>query len=81
MRIKTRRIPQVTMRVVETEDPTWWLCRCGNTPREEGFLPCDAAGTVVEPTPAAWTTNWYVCLRCGRMIDYRTRVIVGRVKH
>jgi hypothetical protein len=55
-----------------------WICRCGNVPEEDGFYPCDGAGNLVEPTPEEWTTNWYVCARCGVMVDQHTLVIVGQ---
>jgi hypothetical protein len=54
-----------------------WLCLCGNSPTAEGFYPCDSEGEQVEPTPEYWTTNWYVCDRCGRIIDQDTLAVVG----
>ncbi len=32
---------------------------------------------MVGPTVAAWTTPWYVCDRCGRIIDKDSREVVG----
>ena len=55
-----------------------WVCIRGNTPDSDGFYPCDKDGNQVEPTPEDWKTNWYVCDRCGRMIDQETLEIVGR---
>jgi YD repeat-containing protein len=55
-----------------------WICICGNTPDQDGFFPCNARGDEVKPTAEAWTTNWYVCNGCGRMIDQHTLIIVGR---
>jgi hypothetical protein len=55
-----------------------WICLCGNTARGQGFYPCNAQGEIVEPTPAEWTTDWYVCGQCGRMIDQATLAVVGR---
>lgn len=54
-----------------------WICFCKNTPQYDGFYPCDPDGNEVEPTPEEWTTNWYVCTRCGRMIDQQTLRVVG----
>lgn len=58
-------------------DPNFWICLCGNTPMADGFFPCDHEGALVEPTPEEWTTNWYVCERCGRIIDQATTEVVG----
>lgn len=71
-----------TGRAVEyiTEDPhdsAEWTCVCGNTTFSVGFSPCDAQGVPVEPTPEAWTTNAYVCMDCGRIIDQDTCQVVG----
>ena len=77
MKIDTRRVPKVTMRVIDVADPDSWICRCGNTPLEDGFYPCDTQGRKVEPTPEEWTTNCYVCDRCGRIIEQSTREVVG----
>ena len=55
-----------------------WLCICGNRPISDGFFTCDSEGNEVEPTPKDWTTNWYVCGRCGRIIDQNTLEVVGR---
>lgn len=54
-----------------------WICLCGNTPTEEGFFPCNSEGEIVEPTPEEWTTNCYVCDRCGRIIQMDTLGVVG----
>ena len=62
----------------EDED---WICICGNRPDQDGFFPCDSDGNEVEPTPAEWKTNWYVCLRCGRMIDQDNLEVVGRTQN
>ena len=55
-----------------------WVCICGNQPGSDGFYACDKDGNEVEPTPEDWTTNWYVCAECGRMIDPATLEVVGR---
>jgi hypothetical protein len=61
----------------ENGNPDAWVCLCGNTPSSDGFYPCNHEGQEVEPTPAEWTTNWYVCNRCGRMIGRTTLEVVG----
>lgn len=55
-----------------------WICICGNRPDSDGFYPSDKDGNEVEPTPEHWTTNWYLCGRCGRMINQKTLGVVGR---
>ena len=55
-----------------------WICICGNQPDTGGFYTCDKDGNEVEPTAIDWTTNWYVCANCGRMIDQTTLEVVGR---
>ncbi len=64
-------------RIMEGDEFLHWVCLCGNTPMEDGFYPCDSEGEIVEPTPEAWTSDWYVCDRCGRIIDMNTDEIVG----
>ena len=54
-----------------------WVCLCGNIPISDGFYSCDENGNEVEPTIQDWKTNWYVCARCGRMIDQATLEVVG----
>ncbi len=58
------------------------VCLCGNRPIDYGFFPCNAAGEIVEPTLEAWTTDCYVCDKCGRIINQETLEVVGRrAKH
>jgi hypothetical protein len=53
-------------------------CVCGNTPAEQGFMPCLRNGHLVEPTPEAWVDgNLYRCDRCGRIIDGQTLQVMG----
>lgn len=59
-------------------DKDAWTCVCGNRPTSDGFYSCDKEGNEVVPTREAWKTNWYVCARCGRMIDADTLEVVGR---
>ena len=55
-----------------------WQCVCGNIPIEHGFYPCDSNGNEVEPTQQDWTTDCYVCDRCGRIINMYSLSVVGR---
>ncbi len=77
MKLPTSNVAPVRYRVVAVADKDWWMCLCGNTAQHEGFYPCTAEGAIVEPTVAAWATPWYVCDRCGRIIDQDTREVVG----
>jgi hypothetical protein len=54
-----------------------WKCLCGNLAEEDGFYPCNDVGKYVEPTAVEWTTNCYVCARCGRVINQDTLEVVG----
>lgn len=54
-----------------------WVCLCGNMPWLEGFYPCNERGEQVEPTPEDWTTDCYVCDRCGAIIEQSTLELVG----
>ena len=65
-----------------------WICKCGNTPSNEGFYPCNSEGEKVDPTPEEWNTKLYVCNKCGVMIDQdnleiegSTFLINGRVQY
>jgi hypothetical protein len=54
-----------------------WICLCGNTAQEYGFFPCSSEGEMVEPTPEEWNSYWYVCDKCGRIIDQETLAVKG----
>lgn len=63
---------------LEEGHPDAWICICDNMPSEDGFYPCNSQGEKVEPTEKEWTTDLYVCDRCGRMINCVTLVVEGR---
>ena len=63
---------------LERGDPDAWICICDNMPSGDGFYPCNSQGDKVEPTEKEWTTDLYVCDRCGRMINCVTLVVEGR---
>lgn len=54
-----------------------WECRCGNSSHSDGFQPCNEVGEVVEPNHD-WTSGYYVCERCYRIIDSVTLQVMGR---
>ena len=60
----------------EPGDKDAWVCRCGNTPSDWGFYPCNADGSVVEPTEVEWHDNLYKCDRCKCVIDPESLRIV-----
>jgi len=64
--------------LTDSQDEGAWRCLCGNQPITEGFFPCNEQGEQVEPTPEAWTTDCYVCDRCGRIIRQSDRQVVGQ---
>ena len=77
MKITTETKTKLRLTTYE-QDTDSWICICGNTPIGDGFYPCNTEGEQVEPTPEGWTTNWYVCDRCGRVIDQQTLEVVGQ---
>lgn len=58
-------------------DQSWVSCKCGNIPTSDGFFTCDETGRIVEPTLEKWTTDWYVCVRCGIYFDNETLEVKG----
>ena len=53
-------------------------CLCGNTAQHDGFFPSDGQGNEVEPTPTSWTTDAWLCARCGRLIKSNGEVVGQR---
>lgn len=51
-----------------------WTCVCGNTAwAGEGFWPCLADGTIVEPVvDGPWDQKLVKCQRCDRIMDQST---------
>ncbi len=73
--MKAKRVTEY----IDMQTVDWWVCLCGNRPDYEGFFPCNEDGEPVEPTPAEWTTDCYVCDRCQRIINrYTGEVQAGR---
>lgn len=62
----------------DLHDEDAWICRCGNTPTDEGFYPCNDIGTEVEPTEESGWAGLYVCDRCGRIIKQSTLEVQGK---
>jgi len=53
----------------EGEDPSAWVCVCGNRTTEDGFVGCTWAGDAVASWVAIVDTGLYSCRHCGRIID------------
>lgn len=62
----------------EAHDPDAWVCLCGNTPPSDGFATCNDEGAEIEPTLDSGWTNLLVCLRCGRIINQDSLMVIGR---
>ncbi|ONH25211.1 hypothetical protein [Pseudofrankia asymbiotica] len=54
-----------------------WLCRCDNTPDRDGFVP--VIGRREATTTSIRWRGRYCCLRCGRLVAWPTRQIVGQL--
>lgn len=68
----------VKLNLLDPTDPDSWKCVCGNDVNSDGFQPCNGKGKAVEPTPKKWDGQRSVCMSCGRVIDQKSRIIVGR---
>lgn len=55
-----------------------WLCVCGNEPWEDGFYPCSKDGIPCEGGPE-WEGTYYICDRCGRIINEDTCYVIGKI--
>jgi hypothetical protein len=59
-------------------DGDWLHCICGNTPGASGFQTCLPDGTEVEPdVDGPWDEHSYLCLTCGRIVNYDTLEVTG----
>jgi len=54
-----------------------WLCRCDNTPDAEGFVPVIGRREAATTSPR-WRGH-YCCVRCGRLLVWPTREIIGHL--
>lgn len=68
----------VVIEMMLRDTPDWPHCQCNNTPDMDGFSSCLADGTPIEPA-GDWDGKLYVCLRCGRVYDQTTLVVVRHV--
>lgn len=66
----------VTIETILRWDSDWPHCICNNSPDLDGFVPCLADGTPVEPAvDGPWDGKLYVCVRCGRVYNQETLVV------
>lgn len=53
------------------------MCLCGNTATDLGFIPCTAAGAMVDPATEVWDPQRYLCAGCWRIIDDLNGEVMG----
>jgi hypothetical protein len=63
--------------IARTGSDEAWLCRCGNSPGAGGFVAV-RRHREVDPASVRWRGH-YCCLRCGLLIHWPTREILGRI--
>lgn len=52
----------------------YWVCKCKNFEKKEGFMACDEFGDLISPIGAEYCR----CERCGRVIHAQSHTIIGR---
>lgn len=55
----------------------WFVCDCGNNPRNDGFETCSKHGMHVSPTPKDWDGVHYICNNCETIYNSDTLETVG----
>lgn len=65
--------PQVAEEMNYHEYLDYWVCKCGNYEKQEGFMACDRYGNLLSPIGAQYCR----CERCGRVIDAQKHQIIG----
>ncbi len=51
----------------------YWLCKCGNFEKLDGFNASDKQGNLISPIGASYCR----CERCGSVIEVRSHMIIG----
>jgi hypothetical protein len=62
----------------EGNDTFAWVCICGNKTNTDGFYTCDRQGNDIVPTTGSIWGEFYRCGGCGRIIDKRSRRVLGK---
>lgn len=51
----------------------YWVCKCGNFEKKDGFNACTKYGNLISPIAAEYCR----CEGCGRVIEVKTHTIIG----
>lgn len=66
-------IPQQAEEMAYHDYLDYWVCKCGNFEKLEGFNASDRYGNLISPIGAKYVR----CERCGRVIEKDSRNIIG----
>lgn len=56
-------------------------CVCGNFEKADGFNSCDRYGNLIPISVHVELNKFGRCERCGRVIEVKSRTIIGRVRN
>ncbi len=56
------------------------VCVCGNQSIHGEFFMCDDTGVEVGPEHPIADTGLWACERCGRVINYATKQVIGKLE-
>jgi len=73
MKGKDAFVPQEPEEMEYHEYLDYWVCKCRNFEKLEGFMACDRYGNFRSPFGAAYCR----CQRCGSVIHVDTKTIIG----
>lgn len=73
MKRTTSFIPQKAEEMNYHEYLDYWVCKCGNFEKLDGFNASDQYGNLISPIGASHCR----CERCGRVIHAKTHTIIG----
>jgi len=66
--------------ITVSNDGDNWACLCGNDTVSSGFDTYDENGAYNEPINGVWT-GLYACLKCRRVIDQDTYIVVSKTDY
>lgn len=70
---KDNFIPQEPEEMNYHEHLDYWICKCGNFEKAEGFMASTKYGNLISPIGAEHGR----CERCGRVIHKESHTIIG----
>jgi hypothetical protein len=70
---KTNFSPQEAEEMNYHEYLDYWVCKCGNFEKLDGFNASDPSGNLISPIGAEHCR----CERCGRVIHAQSHTIIG----